>query len=146
MRACLTGEVVLPGEPDYAVAKQLDSGYFDHISPQGIAYCETVADVRTCLSFAQDNDIHVELRSGGHSAAGYSTTTGLVLDMSRHDQLRVGPSTVEFRPGLNGVRALARARAARPGVDHRQLPDGAAGRLPAGGWARSAEPGTRRGL
>src|SRR5688500_3465795 len=83
LRTHLTGDLVLPGDAAYPVAKQLDSGYFDTISPQGVAYCETVGDVRTVLSFAQHNDLHVAVRSGGHNAAGWSTTTGLVLDTSR---------------------------------------------------------------
>ncbi|GAB1515930.1 FAD-binding oxidoreductase [Actinophytocola sp. KF-1] len=106
LRAHLTGDLVLPGDAAYPVAKQLDSGYFDTISPQGVAYCATVGDVRTVLAFAQYNDLHVAVRSGGHNAAGWSTTTGLVLDTSRLKALSAGASTVTFGPGTHGVDAV----------------------------------------
>jgi FAD/FMN-containing dehydrogenase len=106
LRACLSGDLVLPADAAYPVAKQLDSGYFDTIDPQGVAYCETVADVRTTLSFAQYNDLHVAVRSGGHSGAGWSTTTGVVLDTSRLNGLTQGPSTVTIGPGAHGVDAV----------------------------------------
>src|SRR5947208_3563691 len=92
LRAGLTGGLVLPGEAADEGAKQLDSRYFDTVNPAAVAYCVDARDVRTCLLFAQDNDVRVAVRSGGHSAAGYSTTTGLVVDVSRINQVGVGPS------------------------------------------------------
>jgi hypothetical protein len=59
------------------------------------------------LSFAQYNDLHLAVRSGGHSAAGWSTTTGLVLDTSRLRGLTLGTSTVTLGPGAHGVDAVA---------------------------------------
>src|SRR6266540_4386072 len=103
LRANLTGDLVLPGDAAYDVAKQLDSRYFDTINPAAVAYCVSAQAVRTCLLFAQDNDIQIAARSGGHSAAGYSSTTGLVVDVSRLNQVGVGPSTVSVGPGTQGV-------------------------------------------
>ncbi|HEX3784191.1 MAG TPA: FAD-binding protein [Pseudonocardiaceae bacterium] len=107
LRRALHGDLVLPGDTDYTTAKQLDYGYFDSISPAAIAYAENIGDIRTCLWFAQDNDITVALRSGGHSPAGYSTTTGLVLDVSRFNAIDIGRSTVHIGPGVQGVDLLA---------------------------------------
>lgn len=103
LRQNFTGDVVLPGDAVYAQAKQLDSGIFDSILPQAIAYCESPQDVRTCLAFAHDHDLPLAVRSGGHSAAGYSTTTGLVLDVSRLNGIDIGSSTVALGPGAQGV-------------------------------------------
>jgi FAD/FMN-containing dehydrogenase len=103
----LTGDLVLPGDAAYPVAKQLDSGYFDNVDPAAIAYCADAGDISTCLLFAQDNGITVAVRSGGHSAAGYSTTTGLVVDVSRLDGVSVGASTVSLGPGAQSVDAVA---------------------------------------
>jgi FAD/FMN-containing dehydrogenase len=103
LRRNFTGDVVLPGDVTYAQAKQLDSGIFDSISPQAIAYCENPQDIRTCLNFAQDHNLPLAVRSGGHSAAGYSTTTGLVLDVSRLNTIQIGRSTVTLGPGAQGV-------------------------------------------
>ncbi|ALG08668.1 FAD-binding oxidoreductase [Kibdelosporangium phytohabitans] len=107
LRRHLSGDVVLPGDATYAQARQLDSAAFDDVLPRAIAYCENTGDVRTCLRFAQDNDIAVAVRSGGHSAAGYSTTTGLVLDVSRLNQIDVGHGSVRLGPGVQGVDLLA---------------------------------------
>jgi FAD/FMN-containing dehydrogenase len=106
-RLRLDGDLVLPADPAYPTAKQLDSGYYDSVNPAAIAYCVNAQDVQTCLMFAQDNDITVAVRSGGHSAAGYSTTTGLVLDVSRLDGVTIGSSTVQLGPGTQSVDAVA---------------------------------------
>ena len=102
----LDGDLFLPGDSAYPAAKQLDSGYFDNVNPAGIAYCANAGDVRSCILFAQDNDITVAVRSGGHSAAGYSTTTGLVIDVSRLDSVAVGTGTVTLGPGTQAVDAV----------------------------------------
>jgi FAD/FMN-containing dehydrogenase len=106
-RLRLAGDLVLPADPAYPTAKQLDSGYYDSVNPTAIAYCVSAADVRKCLLFAQDNGISVAVRSGGHSAAGYSTTTGLVVDVSRLDSVVVGADTVSLGPGVQSVDAVA---------------------------------------
>ncbi|MFD8015147.1 FAD-binding oxidoreductase [Streptomyces sp. NPDC059762] len=95
----LTGRLVLPSSGDYDLAKQLHRSMFDGIRPAGVAYCETVSDVRACLSFAQYNDIPAVARSGGHSYGGYSTTQGLVIDVSRLNSIQVGERTTVVGPG-----------------------------------------------
>jgi len=107
LRRALAGDLVLPGDPTYATARQLDNGFFDSIQPAAVAYCVGVADIQACLRFAQDQGIATAVRSGGHSAAGYSTTTGLVLDVSRLNQVSVGASSVTLGPGAQGVDILA---------------------------------------
>jgi FAD/FMN-containing dehydrogenase len=107
LRRSFTGDVVLPGDVAYDQAKLLGNKTFDSVLPRAIAYCESPQDVRTCLRFAQDHDLRVAVRSGGHSAAGYSITTGLVVDVSRLDQIGVGPSTVTLGPGAQGVDVLS---------------------------------------
>ncbi|MEV6848423.1 FAD-binding oxidoreductase, partial [Actinoplanes sp. NPDC051411] len=102
----LDGDLIRPGDPRYPVARQLDNGYFDTVEPAAIAYCASVADVRTVLGFAQDRALPTAIRSGGHSAAGYSTTTGLVLDVSRLNRIDVGRSTVAVGPGTQAVDVL----------------------------------------
>jgi FAD/FMN-containing dehydrogenase len=48
-----------------------------------VAYCAGASDVRRCIAFARDHGIVATPRSGGHSYGGYSTGTGLVIDVSR---------------------------------------------------------------
>jgi FAD/FMN-containing dehydrogenase len=78
----LSGTLVRPGEASYTVARRLFDPRFDSISPAGIAYCRSPHDVATCLAFVRKFRVPVAVRCGGHSYAGYSTTTGLVVDVS----------------------------------------------------------------
>ncbi len=79
----LQGTLVRPGNPQYPTALQLFSTRFDNVHPAGIAYCASPADVQNCLAFVRRFALPFATRSGGHSYAGYSTTTGLVIDVTR---------------------------------------------------------------
>lgn len=85
----LKGELVRPGDGKYDVAHQLFNPRFDNIKPAGIAYCASPEDVKACLDFARRFNLPFTPRSGGHSYAGYSTTTGLVVDMTKLGDVNV---------------------------------------------------------
>jgi FAD/FMN-containing dehydrogenase len=107
LRARLGGTLVLPSDADYARARQQYWSEFDSSRPDAVAYCASAEDIATCLLFAQDYDIPVAPRSGGHSPAGYSTTTGLVIDMSRLNAIAAGRSTVTVGAGAQQIDALS---------------------------------------
>ncbi len=94
LAAQLQGKLVRPNNPQYATAHQLFSPAFDNVQPAAIAYCASPADVQNCLSFARRFAIAVAPRAGGHSYAGYSTTTGMVLDVTRMNSMKVQAGTV----------------------------------------------------
>jgi FAD/FMN-containing dehydrogenase len=79
----LHGSLIRPTSPRYAAARQLFNRRFDTVHPAAIAYAVSPADVAACLAFAQRFGLPLAPRSGGHSYAGYSTTSGLVVDVSR---------------------------------------------------------------
>jgi FAD/FMN-containing dehydrogenase len=79
----LSGTLVLPSNPAYAVSKQLFDFRYDSVDPQAIAYCESVSDVQRCLEVARNSGIVPRPRAGGHSYGGWSTGTGLVIDVTR---------------------------------------------------------------
>ena len=79
----LQGTLIRPGSPRYATARQLFNSRFDSIHPAAIAYVVSPADVVACIAFAQRFGLPLAPRAGGHSYAGYSTTNGLVVDVSR---------------------------------------------------------------
>ncbi|MEY9860428.1 FAD/FMN-containing dehydrogenase [Catenulispora sp. GAS73] len=106
LAACLTGTLVLPGDSAYPQAKQLYLAEYDAVNPAGIAYCETVADVQTCLAFVQNNAVPFRVRSGGHNLCGWSTCTGLIIDTSKFNHAKVTGDTVHLGPGLPGVDEL----------------------------------------
>jgi FAD/FMN-containing dehydrogenase len=103
----LTGDLIRPSDAAYATAKLAELGNFDAINPAAIAFCVNEADVGVCLKFAQDNDLKTSVRSGGHSYGGYSTTTGLIIDVSRLSQVTVSGGTVLLGPGAENTKILS---------------------------------------
>ena len=79
----LSGTLVLPDDPAYAVSRQLFDFRYDAIRPQAIAYCESVSDIQNCLDVARSSAVTPRPRAGGHSYGGWSTGTGLVIDVTR---------------------------------------------------------------
>ena len=86
----MSGRLVRPSDPAYSTSLQLYDSRFDSVMPQGIAYCSTSSDVQRCLAFAMNHGLPFSARSGGHSYAGYSTSTGLVIDVTAMSGVAVG--------------------------------------------------------
>lgn len=99
----LQGRLVLPSDADYQRAKQLYQVQFDATSPRAVAYCASTSDVADCIRFAEAHGIPVAARSGGHSAGGYSTTPGLVIDVSGLNSVVLGGDSVRMGPGAQLV-------------------------------------------
>jgi hypothetical protein len=79
----LAGTLVLPSNPRYAIDRLLYNSKFVNLHPRAIAYCATPDDVARCVDFATSHAVPIAARSGGHSYGGYSTSDGLVIDVSR---------------------------------------------------------------
>jgi FAD/FMN-containing dehydrogenase len=78
----LDGRLIRPGDHGYYVARLLFDPRFDATRPAGVAYCRSPADVVTCLAFARRFAVPFAARSGGHSYAGWSGTSGLIIDVT----------------------------------------------------------------
>ncbi len=85
------GTVVAPGSPAYAEARLAESTRFDAIHPHAVVYCANAGDVEKTILWARTYGVHVVPRSGGHSYGGYSTTSGVIIDVSRLNQIHVAP-------------------------------------------------------
>ena len=79
----LRGDVIQRGAHGYNAARVLFNTRFDAVKPQAIAFCESLTDVQKTVRWARRHHIHIVPRSGGHSYAGYSTTPGVIVDVSR---------------------------------------------------------------
>jgi len=79
----LRGDVVQRGAPGYNAARVVYDTRYDAVKPQAIAYCESLADVQKTVRWARKHHVHIVPRSGGHSYGGYSTTSGVIVDVSR---------------------------------------------------------------
>ncbi len=77
------GSVVVPGDSAYARARVLFNTRFDAVHPRAVVLCASRVDVERTMHWARKHGIHVVPRSGGHSYGGYSTTSGVVIDVSR---------------------------------------------------------------
>src|SRR5581483_1011509 len=80
----IRGTVVTPSSSSYRRDKVLVNSRFDGAHPHAIVYCDSAEDVEKTVRWAKRHAIRIVPRCGGHSYAGYSTTsTGVVLDVSR---------------------------------------------------------------
>jgi FAD/FMN-containing dehydrogenase len=98
----LSGDLLLPGHPEYDDARRLWNGLIDRY-PAMIVRCAEVADVSKALRFARGQGLQVAVRGGGHNAAGYAMVdAGLVIDLSHMKKITVDPLmlTALAEPGL----------------------------------------------
>jgi FAD/FMN-containing dehydrogenase len=107
----LSQPLVRPGDAGYTTAKELFDPRFDSLHPAGIAYCHDPGDVATCLAFARRYGVPVAARCGGHSYAGWSSTSGLIVDVTKMAGVSVSGGTatvgagtrlIDFYNGLSG--------------------------------------------
>jgi FAD/FMN-containing dehydrogenase len=101
----LQGSLVRRGSAQYPASYRLYNTRFDSIQPAAIAYCASPADVQSGLSFASKFTLPLAPRAGGHSYAGYSTTTGLVLDVTRMNSITINANNATATIGA-GARLI----------------------------------------
>ncbi len=78
----LAGPLLRKGDRAFARFAAPFNLAYAQVEPGGIAVCFTAEDVKTAIAWARENEVPLVARSGGHSYAGYSTTTGLMIDVS----------------------------------------------------------------
>ncbi|MDP9281460.1 MAG: FAD-binding oxidoreductase [Chloroflexota bacterium] len=100
LRTALRDGLVRSVDPTYDAARLLYNTRFDGVRPQAIARCATVDDVRECVRFARAYRVPLALRSGGHSYGGWSTGTGLVIDLGRMAAIDVQNGQVVVGAGV----------------------------------------------
>ena len=97
LRRRIRGEVLLPGAPGFTSAWLPKNGRYADTVPRLVVRVADASDVTSCLDWSRDVGLPIAVRGGGHSYAGLSTTTGLVIDLSRLSRVRVsdeGTATV----------------------------------------------------
>ena len=101
----LQGELVLPGDDNYAEARTVWNGAIARY-PALIARCLNATDVRTAITFAHEHHLVVSVRSGGHSMAGFGTNDGgMVIDLTPMKAITIDPAkrTARIEPGLTWI-------------------------------------------
>jgi len=89
LRDSLTGDVLAPSDPEYEPARLCFNLLVDR-RPTAIARCANPGDVAAALAFAQEHDLEIAVRGGGHNPAGHcAVDDGLVVDLSRMRRVEV---------------------------------------------------------
>jgi hypothetical protein len=113
----ITGRVITPETPDYESARLVFNRAFDR-RPALIVRCAGAPDVARALEFAQNHNLPLAVRGGGHNRAGFSVCDGgVMIDLS-------GMSRVEVHAGKHVARAEAGALVRD--LDHATQPFGLA--------------------
>jgi FAD/FMN-containing dehydrogenase len=104
----LGSKLLRPTDAGYLSASRLYSTRYDGVRPAAVAQCATTDDVQKCLAFIRATGMPVAARSGGHSYAGYSTTSGLVINLAPMKQVKAtGANTAIVGAGATLVDVYA---------------------------------------
>ena len=113
LAASLDGDLIRPGSSTYPTARLAYDPLFDDIRPRAIVQVASTRDVARTIAFARDHGFRFAARSGGHSYAGYSSSNGIVIDVSRLDRVTADPATKRARVG-SGASLMQVANALAP--------------------------------
>jgi FAD/FMN-containing dehydrogenase len=89
LRKLLKGELLVPGDQGFPAAIAPANGRYLDVIAMAAARCADEHDVATCVDWARRYGVQPVGRTGGHSYAGYSTTTGLIIDLGRLNSVRI---------------------------------------------------------
>jgi FAD/FMN-containing dehydrogenase len=85
----LRGPLLMNGDAAYDHARAVWNGMIDR-KPALIARCEGPSDVSNAIRFAEERDLLVAVRGGGHSISGKAVPEGgLMIDLSNMNSVRV---------------------------------------------------------
>ena len=101
LRDQLEGRLLLDGHPEYDDARQTVS-LRNSARPLAIVRARSERDVAAAVRFAQEHDLLLAVRSGGHSIARLSVVDdALVIDLSEMKRVVVDPDarTARVQPG-----------------------------------------------
>ena len=87
----LHGELVLPGDPDFASLRAAWNETCDGY-PAVIVRCVDAEDVIAAVTFAHEQGLKVSVRSGGYNIAGCNPNyNGIVIDLSLLKAITIDP-------------------------------------------------------
>jgi FAD/FMN-containing dehydrogenase len=120
----ISGQVLLPGDPGFKASALPNNLRYASRMPAGIAKCLNVEDVAQSILWSRRNDVHLIARSGGHSYAGYSTTRGLMIDLTQINQAQYDPSTgiVTLGGGIRNTDVYTALHLANATITHGRCP------------------------
>jgi FAD/FMN-containing dehydrogenase len=120
----LSGPLLRPGDPGYEAFPPPSNLRFASTLPGGIARCVDARDVAESIGWAREFRVPLVARGGGHSYAGYSTTTGLLIDLSAISAIGFDASTgiATLGGGARNGAVYAALRDHRVAITHGRCP------------------------
>jgi FAD/FMN-containing dehydrogenase len=118
----IDGDVVRPGDSDFAVASRLFNPAFDHRQPLAVVEVASETDVVEAIAFARRFGLPSRPKAGGHSYVGASTVSnGLVIDVGRMGTVHFDAASSVAKVGAGAKLYSVHAALARSG---RTIPTG----------------------
>lgn len=131
----LHGRLLTPGEPGYATSALPYNTLYSSIRPRGIAMCADPADALAALTWAEQTGETFTVMSGSHSYAGFSTCTGLIIDMTDLNTVSFDHSNdqVTIGVGVRNHQLFSTLPPLRVGLPHGRCPHTGVGGFVLGG-------------
>lgn len=113
LRGLVDGELRFPGDRGFGEATAPVNRRFAATRPAAVLSAAHAADVARAIEWARAESVPLVTRGGGHSYAGHSANTGLVLDLRRLAGIRFDPGSGQVTVG-GGTPMKALYAALRP--------------------------------
>lgn len=97
------GQLLLPGNSQFDTARLPWNALYDNVMPQAILRVAGAEDIRRAIEFCRDTGVRPILRSGGHSFQGFSTGTGLIIDLSSLSRVVINSTRERVRIGAGAT-------------------------------------------
>jgi FAD/FMN-containing dehydrogenase len=76
----ITRPLLLGGEAQFDTLRRPATNRYQTARPQAIARCASPTDVVQVINFCRRYELEIAVRGAGHSFAGHSSTTGLLIE------------------------------------------------------------------
>jgi FAD/FMN-containing dehydrogenase len=96
----ISGQVLLLGSEAYQRARPPFTAWFDDLEPRAVVRCAAPEDAAEVIAFARHHGLATATRSGGHSLAGYSSTRGIVIDVTPMSSVFVADGVAQVGAGV----------------------------------------------
>jgi hypothetical protein len=113
LRGITDGRLRLAGDPGADEAGSALNQRFAATRPAAVLSAAHAGDIARAVEWARAESVPLRVRGGGHSYAGYSTSTGLVLDLRKLSGVRFDPDSGRVTVG-GGTPMKALYAALRP--------------------------------
>ena len=120
LRARLEGNLLTPSDAGFAQAvRPWNLRYTDKV-PAALARCASLEDIVDSLDWSEDNGVPFAARSGGHSYSAFSSSSGLMIDLSGLRSVEMDPATgrVKLGPGARNSTVYDALRPLSRSVTH----------------------------